>query len=72
MRKNKYRRGERVAFMIDEMLKGERSLFKGQWFYFNHKPLHPSFILGWSIRQLYYAVAHGRIYFAEENKESDE
>ncbi len=64
MKKNKFIKGNKINNMKALLF----LLTRGYYIYYNHKPQHPGFIQGMTLRTLLNAINNGMLYTSKENK----
>jgi hypothetical protein len=63
--KRKFRKGEQIR-NLEHLC---RCLGSGRWIYWNHKPLHPGWILSMTLQTLRGGIMRGILWIAEPNED---
>ena len=66
MRQTKFVKGARIWFLAEACAAMEG----GRWLYFRDKPLHPGFMMGWTVRSVAGYVKAGYLHYAELRRET--
>lgn len=45
------------------------AIIRGEWLYFNNKPMSPAWLQNWSIRQIQVAARNMQLFYAERTED---